>query len=84
MLGSARFLGVFPDARDGIPAGVLATLSEQLDLQHSVALAGYFKGSRRIGHSSTQKARPRKALLVHQGNPTPHENGARLLTIHQF
>jgi len=31
MLGSARFLGVFPDARDGIPTGVLATLSEQLD-----------------------------------------------------
>jgi transposase-like protein len=27
---------------------------------------------------STQKARTRKALLVHQGNPTPHENGARL------
>jgi TnpA family transposase len=57
MLGSARFLGVFPDARDEIPAGVLATLSEQLDLRQSVDLADYFKGSRRIGHLALIRAR---------------------------
>ena len=57
MLGSARFLGVFPDARDEIPAGVLATLSKQLDLQQSVDLAGYFKGSRRIGHLALIRTR---------------------------
>ncbi|MEI6987088.1 MAG: DUF4158 domain-containing protein [Rhodospirillaceae bacterium] len=56
MLGGARFLGMFPDARDAIPACVLASLSEQLDLGQAVPLASYFKGRRRIGHLALIRA----------------------------
>src|SRR5271155_5060320 len=51
MLGSARFLGVFPGADLEIPASVTAFLVSQLGLKEGTSLNGYFDhNSRRIRH----------------------------------
>jgi hypothetical protein len=51
MLGSARFLGVFPGADLEIPGSVTAFLVSQLGLKEGTSLNGYFDhNSRRIRH----------------------------------
>src|ERR1700712_5105199 len=51
MLGSARFLGVFPGADLEIPGSVTAFLVSQLGLKEGTSLKGYFDhNSRRIRH----------------------------------
>jgi hypothetical protein len=42
MLGSARFLGVFPGAGAEIPSSVKAFLVNELSLQEGSSLKGYF------------------------------------------
>ena len=52
MLGSARFLGVFPGADIEIPSSVTAFLVNQLDLKEAPCLKGYFdhKNGQRFRH----------------------------------
>jgi len=57
LLCSARFLGVFPNARDAIPASVLETLSHQLGIKQGVTLAGYFEGRTHERHVVLIRAR---------------------------
>ena len=57
LLYSARFLGVFPNARDAIPASVLETLSHQLGIKQVVTLAGYFEGRTHERHVVLIRAR---------------------------
>jgi hypothetical protein len=58
MLGSARFLGVFPGADLEIPGSVTAFLVSQLGLKEGTSLKGYFDhNSRRIRHLALIRAR---------------------------
>ena len=51
MLGSARFLGIFPGADLEIPGSVTAFLVNQLDLKEAPSLTGYFDhNGQRIRH----------------------------------
>jgi MoxR-like ATPase len=51
MLGSARFLGVFPGADVEIPSSVTAFLVSELSLQEGSSLKGYFDlGGQRKRH----------------------------------
>ena len=56
MLTGVRFLGAFPNGRDGVPTTVLATLHEQLTLKAPVKLDTYFEGRRRIQHLAVIRA----------------------------
>ena len=52
MLGSARFLGVFPGADVEIPSSVMAFLLDQIGLREAPSLKGYFdhKNGQRFRH----------------------------------
>ena len=54
MLGSARFLGVFPGADVEIPSSVTAFLVSQLGLQERPVLKGYFD----LGRPTQTASRP--------------------------
>ena len=56
MLTGVRFLGAFPNGRDGVPTTVLATLHEQLTLKAPVKLDTSFEGRRRIQHLAVIRA----------------------------
>ena len=58
MLGSARFLGVFPGAGAEIPSSVTAFLRSELSLQEGSSLKGYFDlGGQRKRHLALIRAR---------------------------
>ena len=56
MLTGVRFLGAFPSGRDAVPAVVLHTLCDQLDLTAPVSLELYFANRQRIRHLAVIRA----------------------------